>query len=134
MKNEKWILFDAENIILGRLSSIISIKLMGKDNIEYSPNKIIGNQIIVINSSKIKVSGNKVNKKFYYKHSEYPSGLKKTSYKNMLEKNPNFIIKTAVKGMLPKNKLQKILLKRLKIYSNNIHPHQAQNPQIIKIK
>ncbi len=134
MKNEKWILFDAENIILGRLSSLISIKLMGKDNVEYSPNKIIGNQIIVINSSKIKISGNKINKKFYYKHSEYPSGLKKTSYKNMIEKNPNFIIKTAVKGMLPKNKLQKILLKRLKIYSNNKHPHQAQNPQIIKIK
>ena len=134
MKNEKWILFDAENIILGRLSSIISTKLMGKDNIEYSPNKITGNQIIVINSSKIKVSGKKIDKKFYYKHSEYPSGLKKTSYKNMIDKNPNFIIKTAVKGMLPKNKLQKILLKRLKIYSNNKHPHQAQKPQIIKIK
>lgn len=134
MSKEKWLLFNADNVILGRLASLISIKLMGKDRTDYVPNKVTGSQIIVINSKKIRVTGKKFKQKFYYSHSEYPGGFKIINFKNMLEKNPNFIIKSAVKGMLPKNKLQKILLKRLKIYQDDSHPHFAQKPKLIEFK
>jgi len=132
MNKQNWLIFNAENQILGRLASKIAIILMGKNKTNYAAHKIIGDQIIIINSKKIKVTGKKITDKIYYRHSGYPGGLKKTNFKDMLEKNPNFIIKNAVKGMLPKNKLQKIFLKNLKIYPNSYHPHSAQRPQLIE--
>jgi len=132
-KTDNWLVFDAENKILGRLASQIAIELMGKNKVNYAPNKITGDQIIIINSQKIKVTGKKLTDKLYYRHSGYPGGLKTLTFKTILEKNPNFIIKNAVKGMLPKNKLQKILLKRLKIYSGSHHPHIAQQPKTTTI-
>ena len=121
-----WILFDAENQILGRFASKIAIKLMGKDNINYESNRVFGVKIVVINSKKIIFSGDKLNKKRYYRHTGYPGGLKMNILSDLLKTNPNFILRTAIKGMLPKNRLQKIFLRNLKIYENNIHPHLGQ--------
>jgi len=129
---KNWLLINAKDEILGRMASKIASILIGKTKTNYLPNKISGDNIIIINSSQIKVTGKKLKQKLYYKHSGYPGGLKKTPLKDMIKKNPNFVIKNAVKGMLPKNKLQKILLKNLKVYSSAFHPHIAQNPQTLK--
>lgn len=123
----EWILYNAENKILGRLASEIAIRLMGKDRIDYKKHAVNNVRIIVINSKKIKVTGDKLKKKKYYRHSGYPGGLKVELLQSVLEKKPNFVLRNAVKGMLPKNKLQKIFLKRLNIYDDNVHPHCAQS-------
>ncbi len=133
IKNTNWLIFNAENKTLGRFASKIAVILMGKNKINYAPNKVIGDKIIIINSKKIKISGNKTENKMYYKHSGYPGGLKIIKFKHMMLKDPTFIIKNAIKGMLPKNKLQKVLLKRLKIYPNSNHPHVAQNAKLTNI-
>jgi len=125
-----WLIIDAKNKILGRLASKIAVLLTGKNKITYKQNGIVGDQIIIINSEKIKVTGKKITNKIYYRHTGYPGGLKATNFKTILAKNPNFILRTAIKGMLPKNKLQKILLTRLKIYKDSTHPHLAQKPII----
>ena len=128
---KQWLLLDAKNEILGRMASKVAMILMGKNKVNYLPYKVNGDNIIIINSSKIKVTGKKLKQKIYYKHSGYPGGLKMTCLKDMMNKNPNYIIRHAVKGMLPKNKLQKILLKNLRIYSTSTHPHLSQKPHII---
>ncbi|HFL8819407.1 MAG TPA: 50S ribosomal protein L13 [Candidatus Azoamicus sp. OHIO2] len=125
-----WMLYDAENKILGRLASEIAIKLMGKDKIDYKVYKPNNIRIVVINSKKIKVTGDKLMKKKYYRHTGYPGGLKTDVLNFMIKNKPNYVLRNAVKGMLPKNKLQKIFLKQLKIYENNIHPHTVQISQI----
>lgn len=130
---EKWILLDAENKILGRLASKIATYLMGKNTIEYKRNVISGYNVIVINAKKLIFTGKKINNKVYYRHSGYPGGFKKTLLKDLVEKNIQFVIKNAVKGMLPKNKLQKIMLKRLRIFSTSNHIHEAQKPEKIEI-
>jgi large subunit ribosomal protein L13 len=131
--NEKWIVIDAENKILGRLASKIATLLMGKNTTTYKKNVVSGYNIIVINAKNLIFTGKKLNNKVYYSHSGYPGGFKKTILKNLMEKNANFVIKNAVKGMLPKNKLQKIMLKRLRIYSTSYHNHSAQKPEKIEI-
>lgn len=130
---EKWILLDAENKVLGRLASKIATYLMGKNTIEYKKNIISGYNIIVINAQNLIFTGNKLNNKVYYRHSGYPGGFKKILLKDLVEKNIQFVIKNAVKGMLPKNKLQKIMLKRLRIFSTSNHIHEAQKPEKIEI-
>lgn len=136
MKNKinpvEWRLINAENKVLGRLASKISIILMGKNKPSYYPNKITGDAIIVINSKKIKLTGNKLKNKLYYKHSGRPGNLKIKNLKTILQTHPSYILKNAVKGMLPKNKISRILLKRLKIYSEQNHPHEAQKPKLIE--
>jgi large subunit ribosomal protein L13 len=123
-----FLLFDATEKILGRFTSNIAGHLMGKKSIEYARNKFIKNFIIIINSDKIKVTGNKFNKKLYYRHSEYPGGLKTNSYKDIFKNDSRKIIYMAIKGMLPKNKLRKKMLKNLRIFTGNNHTHIAQNP------
>ncbi|MGK2897051.1 MAG: 50S ribosomal protein L13 [Candidatus Makana argininalis] len=130
---KKWYILDAKDQILGRMATKLSIILSGKNKPEYTPNIDNGDYIIIINSNKIKVTGNKFNNKIYYKHSGYIGGLKKISFKEKLLKNPNFIIKNAVKGMLPKGPLGRSMLKKLKIYNNKQHNHQAQKPEILLI-
>jgi large subunit ribosomal protein L13 len=124
----EWCLFDAKDKTLGRLASQIAVELMGKKKVSYKPYQMNNVRVIVINSKCIKVSGDKMDKKKYYRHSGYPGGLKVETLRNLLFRKPNYVLMNAIKGMLPKNKLQKIYLKRLKIYENNIHPHTAQNP------
>lgn len=133
IKNNNWVLIDVKDQILGRVASKIIGILTGKSDINYNYNYISGNQVIILNAKYIKVSGNKFNNKVYYKHSGYPGGLKIMNFKTLLFKNPSFILINAIKGMLPKNKLRKIFLRRLRIYSDSIHPHSCQNPKILTL-
>jgi large subunit ribosomal protein L13 len=132
--NQKWYLIDAKGMNLGRLSTKIAELLMGKHKPAYSPNVITGDVVVVINGAKIKVTGNKLTDKFYYRHSGYPGGLTETSLKEMLEKHPNRVIEHSVAGMLPKNKLKAEMLKNLKVYATQEHKHEAQKPELIKVE
>lgn len=132
--NQKWYLIDAKGMNLGRLSTKIAEILMGKHKPTYTPNVITGDVVVVINGAKIKVTGNKMTGKFYYRHSGYPGGLTETSLKEMLEKHPNRVIEHSVAGMLPKNKLKAEMLKNLKVYATEEHKHEAQKPELIKVE
>tara|TARA_B100000530_G_scaffold220430_1_gene141666 strand:+ start:53 stop:487 length:435 start_codon:yes stop_codon:yes gene_type:complete len=123
-----WVVFDASDKVLGRFATKIADKLRGKDKPTFTPHVDGGDFVVVINADKVKVTGNKADQKKYYKHSLYPGGLKEKSYKEVLESAPERIIENAVKGMLPKNKLGKSIIKKLKIYSGSDHPHESQNP------
>ena len=128
---ESWILVDAEHKTLGRLASSLASRLSGKHRPEYTPNADLGDYIVVVNAGKISVTGDKLNQKKYYKHSGYPGGIKSKSLDEVLKNSAEDAIRMAVKGMLPKNKLGKKMLKKLKIYKDNNHPHQAQNPSTL---
>lgn len=130
----KWYLINAEGQILGRLAVKIAKILAGKEKPIYTPHLDVGDFIIVINAEKIKVTGNKKEKKVYYRHSGYPGGLKKKTYEDLLKEKPERIIKEAVKGMLPKNKLGRQMFKKLKVYKGIEHPHQAQKPVSLNIE
>ncbi len=128
-----WYLLDADDQILGRFASVVANKLRGKDKPTYTPHVDNGDFIVVINAKKIRVTGNKFEQKKYYRHSLYPGGLKTASFKEKIDKDPESIILKAVKGMLPKNKLSNQILKKLKVYSGDSHPHEAQNPIPIEL-
>ena len=125
-----WVVFDASGKILGRFATKIADKLRGKDKPTFTPHVDGGDFVVVINADKVKVTGNKAEQKKYYKHSLYPGGLKEKSYKEVLESTPERIIENAVRGMLPKNKLGKSIIKKLKVYSGSEHPHESQNPSV----
>ena len=126
---KKWLLIDAEKAILGRLAVISANILRGKNKPEYTPNQDCGDNLIIINSNKIVLTGKKENKKIYYKHTGYPGGLKETNASKMKEKNKsNEIIKLAIKRMIPKGPLGRQQLSNCKIYNGPNHYHQAQNP------
>ena len=130
----KWYVVDATDKVLGRLATEIAKKLRGKDKPTFTPHVDCGDFIIIINAEKIKVKGgNKLEDKKYYRHSGYVGNLKVTSLEEMLEKNPEFVIKNAVRGMIPHNTLGRIVLRKLKVYSGPDHPHKAQNPEIIDL-
>jgi len=128
-----WYIIDATGKTLGRLASKVAHILMGKHKVNYVPHLDVGDYIVVINADKIVLTGKKLSKKIYYKHSGYPGGLKEKVYKELMEEKPEFVFKKAVKGMLPKNKLSRKMFKKLKVYSGSKHPHQAQNLKIIEI-
>ena len=130
---ESWILVDAEDKTLGRLASSLATRLRGKHRPEFTPNADLGDYIVVVNAGKISVTGDKLNQKKYYKHSGYPGGIKSKSLDEVLKNSAEDAIRMAVKGMLPKNKLGKKMLTKLKIYKDAEHPHQAQNPSIVDI-
>lgn len=132
-QDKKWFLIDAEGKILGRLATQIASKLRGKDKPTYTPFFDNGDFVIIINADKIKLTGNKEEQKVYYRHSGWMGGIKETSYQKMLESHPERIIKAAVKGMLPKNKLNRKILKKLKIYAGTEHKHEAQKPEKLTI-
>ena len=126
----KWYVADATDQILGRFAAEIAKKLRGKDKPTFSPHLDCGDFIIVINAEKIRVKGgNKLEDKKYYRHSGYVGNLKETSLEKMLEKNPEFVIKNAVRGMIPHNILGRRVLKKLKVYKGAEHPHTAQKPE-----
>ena len=125
-----WVVFDASDKVLGRFATKIADKLRGKDKPTFTPHVDGGDFVVVINADKVKVTGNKAEQKKYYKHSLYPGGLKEKSYKEVLDSTPERIIENAVKGMLPKNKLGKSIIKKLKVYSGSEHPHESQNPSV----
>ncbi len=130
--NREWYLIDASTLPLGKLAVVISDKLMGKSKVTYTPHIDGGDYVIVINAKNLKVTGNKMNDKMYYRHSGFPGGIKELSLAEVLEKDPGYVIKEAVKGMLPKNKLQADRLGRLRVFVGADHTHAAQNPKEIK--
>ena len=130
---KKWLLLDATDKTLGRLSAKISTILMGKNKAQYTPHNDLGDYIVVINAEKVKVTGNKDIQKKYYRHSGYPGGLKFSSFSEIIEKSPEDIILKAVKGMLPKNKLSNSMISKLKVYKGENHPHIGQNPHKIDL-
>ena len=130
--DKKWLLLDAKDETLGRLSSKIASILMGKNKAQYTPHNDLGDYVVVVNAEKIRVTGNKDIQKKYYKHTGYPGGLKSSTFSEIIEKNPENLILKAVKGMLPKNKLSSSMLSKLKVYEGDNHPHAGQNP--IKIE
>ena len=130
----KWWVVDAEGQTLGRLASTVANILRGKNKPQYTPHVDTGDFVIVINSSKVIVSGNKETDKKYYRHSGYPGGLKIETFKSLMEKNPVAAIEKAVKGMLPHNTLGQEQFNKLKVYAGAEHPHQAQNPQVYEME
>jgi len=129
----RWCLVDAENAILGRLASTIAARLRGKHNPLFTPHVDTGDWIIVINADKVALTGRKWDQKNYYRHSGYIGSLKTITAKKLMEKRPEDLIRFAVKGMLPKNRLGRKLFKKLKVYSGDQHPHEAQQPEILEI-
>ena len=129
-----WFVVDATDKPLGRLASEIASVLRGKHKPTYTPHVDTGDFVVVVNAGKIKLTGNKLDKKFYYRHSGIPGGFKADSYRKLLAETPEFPIEKAVKGMLPKNVLGRQMLTKLKVYATPDHPHVAQKPQVLEIK
>ena len=129
IKEPQWVLVDANEQNLGRLSTKISELLMGKHKPDFSPGVLMGDVVVVINAEKLKFTQKRLENKKYYRHSGYPGGLKTITLGNLLEKNPERVIRHAVWGMVPHNKFGRKLMKRLKVYAGVEHPHEAQNPQ-----
>lgn len=129
----KWHVVDASETTLGRLASAIAVKLIGKDKAIYTPHIDCGDYVIVINSDKLKYTGNKATDKIYYRHSQYPGSLKSKSLSEMIEADSTKVIELAVKNMLPKNKLSASRTARLKVYKDEKHGHDAQQPAELKI-
>jgi large subunit ribosomal protein L13 len=130
----EWFVIDAKDQTLGRLATQIAQLLRGKHKPIFAPHVDVGDFVIVINCEKIHVTGNKLDEKIYYRHSQYPGGLKARTLRQQLERFPDRVIYEAVKGMLPKNKLGRKMIKKLKIYTGENHPHQAQQPKVFELK
>jgi len=130
---QKWFVVDANGAVLGRLASQVAHRLRGKHNPMFTPHTDTGDWVIVINAEKIVLTGRKIDQKMYYRHSGYIGGLKQMTAKELMEKKPEELVRSAVKGMLPKNRLGRRLFKKLKVYTGNAHPHEAQQPEIIQI-
>ena len=130
---KKWYSIDAEGKTLGRLASEIATLLRGKHKPIFTPHMDAGDYVVVVNADKVVLTGDKLEKKVYYRHSGYVGGLKKTTAKEMLQKRPQNLIRLAVKGMLPKNSLGRRQLAKLKIYAGPDHPHQAQKPEKLEV-
>lgn len=128
-----WFVVDAEDKTLGRLSAEIASRLRGKHKPEYTPHVDTGDYIVVINAEKVRVTGNKAKGKIYYRHTEFPGGLKSTSFEKLVVEHPERPIRLAVKGMLPRGPLGRAMLKKLKIYEGTEHPHAAQQPQVLEL-
>lgn len=128
-----WYVVDAHDKVLGRLASRIAHYLRGKHKPEFTPHVDTGDFIVVINAEKVMVTGNKFNDKKYYRHTGYPGGIRETAYREMIQQHPERVIENAVRGMLPKNKLGRAMLSKLKVYSGSEHRHQAQQPKVLEI-
>ena len=128
-----WYVVDAEGQTLGRLASRIAPILKGKHKPSYTPHLDCGDYIVVINADKVRVTGRKKDQKFYYRHSGYPGGLSSISLRDQLDKFPERVVESAVKGMLPKNRLGRQMFKKLKEYAGESHPHQAQQPKPLEL-
>ena len=132
--DKKWYVVDASGKTLGRLSTVVADTLRGKRKPIYTANIDTGDFVIVVNAEKVAVTGKKAEQKMYWRHSGYPGGIKGESYESLLARRPAEIVRKAVKGMLPHNKLGAAQLRKLKVYAGSEHPHQAQHPEILEIK
>ncbi|SMO60820.1 50S ribosomal protein L13 [Fodinibius sediminis] len=130
---KKWVLVDAEGQALGRVASKVATYLRGKHKPEFTPHMDTGDNVVVINASKVTLSGNKLQQKAYFRHTGYPGGERFTSAEEMLDNDPSFLITNAVKGMLPKNKLTNKLMTNLRVYAGPVHEQEAQQPEKIEL-
>ena len=128
-----WYVVDATDKVLGRIATEIASRLRGKHKPEYTPHIDTGDYIVVVNADKVRVTGNKVTDKIYFRHTGYPGGIKETSFGKLMETHPERAIEIAVKGMMPRNKLSKAMLGKLKIYAGGEHPHTAQQPKPLEL-
>jgi large subunit ribosomal protein L13 len=131
--SRQWRIIDGENLILGRLASTVAAHLRGKHRADFTPHLDTGDFIIVVNADKVKLSGRKAEKKLYHRHSGYPGGITAVTAQRLLAERPERILRNAVQGMLPKNRLGRQMLKKLKIYNGPNHPHSAQQPQALSL-
>ena len=129
----KWYVVDAEGMVLGRLASQVAAILRGKNKPTFTPHVDTGDHVIVLNADKVVLTGDKLNQKFYRRHSGYPGGLKETSYKDLMAKKSDLAVTEAVRGMLPKNALGRQMIKKLRVYKGAEHDHQAQNPEVLEL-
>lgn len=129
----KWWVVDAEGAVLGRLASQVASRLRGKHNPLFTPHVDTGDWVIVINAEKVNLTGRKWDQKHYYRHSGYIGGLKSITARKLLEKRPEDLVRFAVKGMLPKNRLGRKIFKKLKVYTGVEHPHSAQQPEVLSV-
>ena len=130
---QHWVVVDAQNKVLGRLASQIAMRLRGKHKPEYTPHIDTGDYVVVVNASKLRVTGRKAERKIYYRHSGYPSGLKETNFAKLQTKKPERVLEKAVKGMLLKGPLGYAMLRKLKVYAGDKHPHSAQQPKSVEL-
>lgn len=130
----KWYIVDASGIALGRVASQVASILKGKNKPEYTPHVDMGDHVIVINSDKVVLTGNKLKDKKYFHHSGYAGGMKEVGYDKLMKEQSDFVITKAVKGMLPKNSLGSKMIKKLRVYKDSNHNHEAQKPELITIK
>jgi large subunit ribosomal protein L13 len=133
LENDQWFVIDAAGQVLGRLASRIATLLTGKHKTQYVPFMVTGDHVIVVNAEKIRLTGQKLDQKVYYRHTGYPGGLREVSVRRMLRTRPERVIEEAVLGMLPKNKLRKQYSGRLRVYRGEQHPHEAQKPQALEV-
>ncbi|MEK7672497.1 MAG: 50S ribosomal protein L13 [Patescibacteria group bacterium] len=129
----KWHIIDADGKTLGKLATIVADKLRGKDKPIFSPHMDCGDFVIIINTEKVRLTGNKGTDKIYYRHSGFPGGIIAPSAADMRKNNPNKILSIAISGMIPKNRLRKDILDKLKLYPGSEHPHEAQKPEILEV-
>ncbi len=131
--NKEWVIIDAEGAMLGRLAALVASMLRGKHKTNFTPHVDCGDNVIVINASKVSLSGSKWSDKEYVRHTGYPGGQKFTSAEQMLKKNPIALVEHAVRGMLPKNRLGRAIYKNMHVYADASHPHEAQKPRKIEL-
>jgi len=134
LAQRRWYVVDAQGKILGRMATEIARVLRGKHKPVFTPNVDAGDFVIVVNARGVKLSGKKLDKKIYYRHTEYPGGIRERTAAKMLAEKPEELVRLAVKGMLPKNRLSRKLVTKLKVYPNAQHPHDAQKPQPLVIE
>jgi len=132
LDNRDWYIVDASQYVLGRLATQVAKILRGKHKPAFAPHQDLGDFVIVVNAEKVKLTGNKADQKKYFRHSGYIGGGKEVPFRRMMEKKPAYVIEHAVRLMLPKNALGRKMIKKLKVYPGNAHPHEAQQPQPIK--
>lgn len=130
----KWLLVDATDLVLGRLSTQVASILRGKHKAIYTPHCDTGDFVVIVNAEKVRLTGNKLEDKVYYHHSNFPGGLKSITAGKLLKEKPEDVIKFAVKGMLPKGPLGRDMILKLKVYAGSVHPHEAQRPEVLTIK
>ena len=131
--DRKWYLVDAKDQVLGRLATEVARVIRGKHKAVFTPNMDTGDFVVVINADKIKVTGKRESMKTYVRHSGFPGGQRVTSFQEMMQKKPEFVVENAVKGMLPKNRLGRKLIRKLKVYAGDRHPHLAQKPETLSL-
>lgn len=130
---KKWYVVDADGKTLGRICTHIATVLRGKNKATFTPHADMGDNVIVINAEKVRLTGKKASKKTYYRHTGYHGGIKETKFSEMIKNKPENVIQFAVKGMLPHNKLGRAIIKHLKVYRGPEHPHQAQQPELLEL-